>query len=131
MAVFKSHRGVDLTDPLETLLNLKHDGDIAYVMKRGDALWTMVGNKYGGGSKWVQIAGPKPGETMDPGKAKLKGAEVTAVEPETAEEQLQYELGWYQDQKGSLYQYDGEQWTDGKRTVLVSKNIYEALEYLG
>jgi hypothetical protein len=131
MALFKAHRGVDLTDPLETLLNLKHDGDIAYVMKRGDALWTMLGNNYGGGSKWVQIAGPNPGETMDPGKAKLKGAVETSEVVETVEEQLKYELGWYQDQKANLFKYDGEQWTDGRKTVAISKAVYETLEFLG
>jgi hypothetical protein len=129
MAVFKPHRGVDLTNPLETLLNLKAEGDIAYVLKRGDGLWTMIGNKYGGGNKWVQIAGPNPGETMDTGKPKGGSDEVPyEVVPE---EPMSYSLGWYQDDKANLYQYNGEHWTDGKRTVLISQKIYETLEYLG
>lgn len=128
---FSSHVGRDLTSNLEALLGLKAEGEIAYVLKRGDGLWTIKGNDHHGGGKWVQIAGPNPGETMAPGKAKLRDAGSAAVEPETAEEQLRYELGWYQDQKGSLYQYDGDQWTDGKKTVLVSKSVYETLEYLG
>lgn len=131
MTAFTSHRGVDLTTPLETLLNLKSEGDIAYVMKRGSGLWTIRGNDMHGGSKWVQIAGPNPGETMDPGKAKQRDYVESLEAAETVEEQLQYELGWYQDSKANLFKYDGEQWTDGKKTVLISKNVYETLEFLG
>lgn len=128
MAVFKSHH---LVDPLETLLNIKHEGDVAYVMKRAGGLWTIRGNDYGGGSKWVQIAGPTPGETMAPGKAKLKNVAENLEAAKTVEEQLQYELGWYQDQKANLFKYDGEQWTDGRKTVAISKAVYETLEFLG
>lgn len=48
--------------------------------------------------------------------------EVIAIqEPEA------YEIGWYQDIKGDLYQFDGKTWV-GKAP---SKKEIEALEYLG
>jgi hypothetical protein len=129
------HAGRDLTDSLdkdlEKLLNLSVEGDIAYVMKRSDGLWAIKSDPRGT-SKWYKLSGPNAGETMDPGKAKFR----TSTEPESIhekeeEEKPSYQLGWYQSPKADLYKYDGEQWTDGKKTVLVSKPLFNTLEFLG
>jgi hypothetical protein len=126
------HVGRDLTEVfdknLEKLLNLSVEGDIAYVMKRSDGLWAIKSDPRGA-SKWYKLSGPNAGETMDPGKAKFRAT----VEPELVieEEKPEYKLGWYQTPKADLYKYDGEQWTDGKKTVLVSNTLFNTLEFLG
>jgi hypothetical protein len=129
------HAGRDLTDSLdkdlEKLLNLSVEGDIAYVMKRSDGLWSIKSEPFGG-AKWTKLSGPNAGETLESGKAKLSGKTETVNSPvvEVAEKS-NYQLGWYQSPQADLYKYDGEQWTDGKKTVLVSNTLFSTLEFLG
>lgn len=129
------HVGRDLTEEfdknLEKLLDLKAEGEIAYVIKRSDGLWKIKSEAHGG-AKWTKLSGPNAGDTMESGKAKLSGnaglAESSVVE---VAEKPSYKLGWYQSPKADLYKYDGEQWTDGKKTVLVSNPLFNTLEFLG
>ena len=127
------HAGRDLTSSFDKdlagLLGLEVEGDIAYVMKRSDGLWAIKSTPHGG-SHWYKLSGPNAGEKMASGKSKLSG-NSGSDETGVIEEPVKYELGWYQTQKAELYKYDGEQWTDGKRTVLVSNSVFKTLEFLG
>jgi hypothetical protein len=126
------HRGTDLSDTfdhsLSTLLDLKVEGDIAYVMKRSDGLWAIKSTPMGG-ANWYKLSGPNAGETLEPGKAKFRDPVETVAVVE--EDRPAHQLGWYQSPKADLYKYDGEQWTDGKKTVLVSNSLFKTLEFLG
>jgi hypothetical protein len=128
------HSGIDLSSSfdnnLSKLLDLKVEGDIAYVMKRSDGLWAIKSDPRGT-SKWYKLSGPNAGETMDPGKAKFRASVEPELVGEKQEEKPNYQLGWYQSPKADLYKYDGEQWTDGKKTVLVSNPLFNTLEFLG
>lgn len=62
------------------------------------------------------------------GSAEMKIPVETEVLP-TAEvvEEVSYEIGWYQDAKGDLYQFSGSEWI-GK---VPSKKEIDSLEFLG
>lgn len=82
----------------------------------GKLMW-MKANVFGGGEGWQEVS-PNIGThgTLEELRDRL-----LVKEPEA------YEIGWYQDSKGDLYQFDGKTWVG----TIPKKNEIENLEYLG
>jgi hypothetical protein len=113
--------------PPEALAN---DGDLIYIRKVNGGLQWIKGNVHGGGQEWEELT-PRlalnrltkdsVGLVDDVSLEKLRDMLVAAQNPEACE------IGWYQDPKGDLYQFDGKTWlgnTPSRKTV-------NELEYLG
>lgn len=114
--------------------SLLNEGDMVYVRRIGGRLQWLKANNMGGDKNWVELT-----------PATAKHLEATGEHPETlampteaesleelrkklrAEEVESYQIGWYQDVKGDLYQYNGSEWVG---TVPTKKQIAD-LEYLG
>lgn len=103
---------------------LDKDNDVIYIRKSEGRLLWVKGNVHGGGQKWEELT---PSLAVD--RLMASGSEyaeelkqqIMQQEPEA------YEIGWYQDGKGDLYQFDGKTWV-GKNP---SKKEIEAFEFLG
>jgi len=109
---------------------LLDNGDQIYIrMVEGRLQW-IIANVHGGGQEWKELTPHLAkdrltrdgvGEVDEESLAKLRDLLIAAQNPEA------YEIGWYQDLNGHLYQFDGKTWVG--RTP--SKNDKKALEYLG
>lgn len=115
--------------------SLLNDGDMVYVRRIGGRLQWLKANDVGSDKKWTELtpatakhlealgehpetlAMPTEAESLEELRRKLLG-DV---------EKPSYEIGWYQDAGGTLYQYNGSEWVG---TVPTKKQI-ENLEYLG
>jgi hypothetical protein len=111
---------------------LPHDNDMLYVRRKEGKLYYLIANDYGGGSKWVEIAGSS---TLPVGKAAGKESREAEVTVEIIEDELpDFDYGWYQDPSANLYQYDSDGWV-GVATTLAKKlnKMTEdgKMEYLG
>jgi len=113
---------------------LLNDGDMVYVRRIGGRLQWLKANNMGTDKKWVELT-----------PVTAKHLEVLGTHPETlalpteteslaelrkklaGEEEQTHKIGWYQDAKGDLYQYNGSEWVGATPT---KKQIAE-LEYLG
>lgn len=109
---------------------LENDGDLIYIRKVNGGLQWIRANVHGGGQEWEELtpllakdrlAKRNVGEVDEESLEKLKDALTAARTPEV------YEIGWYQDSKGDLYQFDGKTWV-GK---MPSKMVRETFEFLG
>ena len=109
---------------------LDAEGAQVYIRKVNGRLTWIQGNVYGGGQEWQELtphlakdrltrAGV--GEVDEESLAKLKDLLSATQNPEA------YEIGWYQDSKGDLYQFDGKTWVGG----MPSKMVRETFEFLG
>ncbi len=90
----------------EALLN---EGDQIYIRKVEGRLQWIKANVHGGGQEWQELT---PWITR---------------RIEELEKLKAIKIGWYQDTKGDLYQFDGETWLGS----VPSKSQIEKLEYLG
>jgi hypothetical protein len=105
---------------------LLNENDQVYIRVVNGRLMWLRGNKYGGGEGWNELT-PNIAKAIESGAtvpAVPAGTDVPTVaiqEPET------YEIGWYQDNEGDLYQFDGKTWL-GK---VPSKKEIDSLEFLG
>lgn len=109
---------------------LLEDGDQIYIRKIEGRLQWIRANVHGGGQEWQELtphlamdrlAKRNVGEVDEESLEKLRDALIAAQNPEA------YEIGWYQDSKGDLYQFDGKTWV-GK---MPSKMVRETFEFLG
>lgn len=113
--------------------SLTNDGDMIYVRRIGGRLQWIKANDMRGDKKWVELT-----------PVTAKHLEVVGDHPETyalpteaeslaefrkklATEGETHQIGWYQNLKGELYQYNGSEWVGA---VPTKKQIAE-LEYLG
>ena len=117
----------------KTLLNnfpgqLENENDVIYIRRTGGRLKWIVGNHMTGSpAKWNELT-PHIAKAIDSGKIIPESPEaIKAVEAMKIQEPEAYEIGWYQDIKGDLYQFDGKTWVG----TIPSKKQIENLEYLG
>lgn len=109
---------------------LLEDGDQIYIRKIEGRLQWIRANVHGGGQEWQELtphlamdrlAKRNVGEVDEESLEKLKDLLAAAQNPEA------YEIGWYQDAKGDLYQFDGKTWLGS----VPSKKAKETFEFLG
>lgn len=102
---------------LREKFELKEENDMINIrLFKGKLMW-MKANVYSGGKGWQEIS-PNIGThgTLE----ELRDSLLTR-EPEA------YEIGWYQDSNGDLYQFDGKTWIGSTP----SKKKINDLEFLG
>lgn len=104
---------------------LKDDGDMVYIRVIGGRLQWLKANDMMGDKKWIEYT-PTLARKLEAG-AVLPAMTHSAAEAVAIQEPESYEIGWYQDIKGDLYQFDGKTWVG--RTP--SKKEIDALEFLG
>lgn len=109
---------------------LLDDGGQIYIRKIQGRLQWIRANVHGGGQEWKELTPHLAkdrltrdgvGEVDEESLEKLRDALRAAQTPEV------YEIGWYQDAKGDLYQFDGKTWLGN----VPSKKAKETLEFLG
>ena len=109
---------------------LANDGDVIYIRKIDGRLQWMRGNVLGGGQHWQDLTPhlakdrlrkDSVGLVDDVSLEKLRDMLATAQNPEA------HKIGWYQDSKGDLYQFDGTTWIG----TLPTEDQMKTLEYLG
>jgi hypothetical protein len=100
---------------------LEESGDVVQVRRVGDRLTWIKANK--SDQKWQELT-PEIARRIEV-EAVLEGQKL--IDAEKKEKLKAMKIGWYQDSKGDLYQFDGETWL-GR---IPSKNEIETLEYLG
>lgn len=100
---------------------LENDGDVVQVRKVAGRLTWIKANR--SGEKWQELT-PELARQLEVG-AVLEGQKKLNAEKE--EELKAIKIGWYQDPKGELYQFDGKTWLG----AAPSKSQLEKLEYLG
>jgi hypothetical protein len=109
---------------------LLNDGEQIYIRRFNGRLQWLKANVHGGGQEWEELTPYLAKDRLTRGSVGLVDAEsleklrdmLTATQNPEA-----YEIGWYQDLKGDLYQFDGKTWLG--RTP--GKNEIKTLEYLG
>lgn len=107
---------------------LDEEGAQVYIRKMNGRLVWVKGNVHGGGQEWLEL-------TPDLAKDRIGVIRETSKEESLAmlrdrllrEEPELYEIGWYQDSKGDLYQFDGKTWVG----TVPSKDDKKVLEFLG
>lgn len=109
---------------------LSVDGDVIYIRRIEGRLQWIEANIHGGSKEWKELtphlamdrlAKRNVGEVDEESLEKLKDLLAAAQNPEA------YEIGWYQDAKGDLYQFDGKTWLGS----VPSKKAKETFEFLG
>ena len=118
--------------------SLLNEGDQVYVRKSGGRLQWMKANVRGGGEKWQELTpvtakaieangGVRPLTHKEKSRKFQEGATLSPemltelTKPET------HQIGWYQDAKGDLYQFNGTEWVG----TVPTKKLIEELEFLG
>jgi len=109
---------------------LANDGDVIYIRKIDGRLQWIRGNVHGGGQHWEDLTPHLAKDRLRKGSVglvddvsleKLRDMLATAQNPES------YGIGWYQDSKVDLYQFDGTTWIGNTPSQVEIKK----LEYLG
>jgi hypothetical protein len=111
---------------------LLENGDQIYIRKIDGRLQWIKANVHGGGQHWEDLT---PWITKRTGssaledvlEAEAEAREARAKRVEELEKLKAIKVGWYQDTKGDLYQFDGTTWLGS----VPSKGQIEKLEYLG
>ncbi len=109
--------------------SLLNEGDQVYVRKTGGRLQWIKANVHGGGESWQELT-PVTAKHLENGENLAEIIKPASLSPEMIAELTKpetHKIGWYQDAKGDLYQYNGTEWIG---TVPTKKQIAE-LEYLG
>ena len=106
---------------------LVNEGDMVYVRLIGGRL-VWIKQRVGGGETWQELT-PEIAKRggIAPVVQQGKSAVESLAEAMLVQEPESYEIGWYQDVKGDLYQFDGKTWV-GKTP---SQKEKDALEFLG
>lgn len=104
---------------------LSEDGTQIYIrVVEGRLMWIRA-NVHGGGEKWEELtpALAKDRQRVFSNEESLEMLrdKLAGVQPEL------YEIGWYQNTNGDLYQFDGKTWVGTQP----SKMEIKTLEYLG
>jgi len=106
---------------------LDDEGSQIYIRKTGGRLMWIVGNRYRGGAPWQELTEHLAKERgIELAEARQESLELLKQKIMNEEPEL-YEIGWYQDLKGDLYQFDGKTWVG----VVPNKKEKETLEFLG
>jgi hypothetical protein len=109
---------------------LLNEGDQIYIRKVNGNLQWIKANVIGGGQEWQELT-PWITRRIEAGAIEDAQAEIEAEARAKRIEELEklkaIKIGWYQDTKGDLYQFDGETWLGS----VPSKGQIEKLEYLG
>lgn len=109
--------------------SLLNDGDMIYVRKIGGRIQWFKANRTGSDEKWTELT-PVTTKHLENGGDVAEAIKPASLSPEMIAELTKpetHKIGWYQDAKGDLYQYNGTEWVG---TVPTEKQIAE-LEYLG
>jgi hypothetical protein len=109
---------------------LLENGDQIYIRKIDGRLEWIKANVHGGGQEWQALT-PWITRRIEAGAIEDAQAEIEAEARAKRIEELEklkaIKVGWYQDTKGDLYQFDGTTWLG----ATPSKGQIEKLEYLG
>jgi len=109
---------------------LLNEGDQIYIRKVEGKLQWIKANVIGGSQEWQDltpwITRRIEAKAIEDAQAEIE-AEARAKRLEEEKKLKETKIGWYQDVKGDLYQFDGTTWL-GK---IPSKDQIEKLEYLG
>jgi hypothetical protein len=109
---------------------LLNDGDQIYIRKVDGRLQWIKANVIGGGQQWEELT-PRISRqiemmAVEDAQDEIE-AEARAKRLEEEKKLKEIKIGWYQDTKGDLYQFDGTTWLG----ATPSKGQMEKLEYLG
>jgi hypothetical protein len=99
---------------------LLENGDQIYIRRIDGRLQWLKANVHGGGQHWEDLISGASMRQIEL-RALLEGQ--NRIDAEKAE----IKVGWYQDTKGDLYQFDGTTWLGN----VPSRAVIEKLEYLG
>jgi hypothetical protein len=102
---------------------LVENGDQIYIRRIDGRLQWIKANVHGGGQEWEDLTSDLARRIEV--RAVLEGQ--SRIDAEREEKLKALEIGWYQDIKGDLYQFDGKTWLG----AIPSKDKMEKLEYLG
>jgi hypothetical protein len=106
------------------------DGDQIYIRKVNGKLQWIKANIHGGGQEWEDLT-PWITRRIEAGAIEDAQDEIEAAARAKRIEELEklkaMKIGWYQDVKGQLYQFDGTTWLGS----IPGKGQIEKLEYLG
>lgn len=104
---------------------LTHHGDAIQIRAVGGRLMWIRSNKPG--EKWQELT-PRLAKQLESMAIEDAQSEIEAeTRAKRAEELKAIKIGWYQDSKGDLYQFDGENWLGD----VPKKSELGLLEYLG
>lgn len=118
------------TELLRRADGLEGNGDVVYIRKVDNRLQWMKANVHGVIQDWKELTPhlakdrltrASVGEVDEESLDKLRVALAAVENPEL------YEIGWYQDAKGDLYQFDGKTWVGS----MPNKMARETFEFLG
>jgi tRNA A37 N6-isopentenylltransferase MiaA len=109
---------------------LLNDGDQIYIRKVDGRLQWIKANVHGGGQEWEELT-PRISRqieamAVEDAQDEIE-AEARAKRVEELEKLKAIKVGWYQDTKGDLYQFDGTTWLGTTPSI----GQIEKLEYLG
>jgi hypothetical protein len=112
---------------------LLNEGDQIYIRKTGGRLQWIKANVHGGGESWQELTPVTVKHSSTASETQAIYGEL-AMESYKKRQQAEAEaeketpaIGWYQDVKGDLYQYNGSEWVG----IVPTKNQIAGLEYLG
>jgi hypothetical protein len=103
---------------------LLENGDQIYIRRVNGNLQWIKANVHGGGQEWEDLVS---GGTMRQIELRALLEGQNRINAEKEEKLKALEVGWYQDTKGDLYQFDGTTWLGN----VPSRAVIEKLEYLG
>lgn len=130
MVTLEKQFEMDLLRKISSEDALLNDGEIVYIRKVDNRLQWMKANVHGVIQDWKELTPylaksrldrKNVGEVDEESLEKLRDLLAAAQTPEA------YEIGWYQDVKGDLYQFDGKNWLG----AVPNKMTKETFEYLG
>jgi hypothetical protein len=98
---------------------LLNDGDQIYIRRIDGRLQWIKANVLGGGQHWQDLTSSLA--------RKIELRAVLDGQSRIDAERAELKVGWYQDFKGDLYQFDGTTWLGNTP----SRAVIEKLEYLG
>lgn len=112
---------------------LSDEGSLVYVRNLGGRLQWMRANIHGGEEKWQELT-PTIAKHLENGGKRKTSMELLIEKAEQEEilrkiglQSKKYQAGWYQDDKGNLYQHDGTFWLNAYPT----HEEADKFEYLG
>jgi len=127
LSMDKTFESMLLNRAPDALLN---EGDQIYIRKVNGKLQWIKANVIGGGQEWQDLT-PWITRRIEAGAVEDAQdeieAEARAKRLEEEKKLKETKIGWYQDVKGDLYQFDGTTWLGS----VPSKGQMEKLEYLG
>lgn len=104
------------------------EGSVIYIRNNGGRLQWVRANVHGGRQEWEDFS-PSLARRNELSAA---SGEQEVIDAEKKEKLKAIKIGWYQDFRGNLYQFDGSNWAGSDSASLLShRPSVENLEYLG